>query len=504
MPETEVFEVKSVGTRYHPDYNAKVKIWNFLLSSYRGGMGMQDRFGGQGWRDNSKLKGYYAGLFKWRKENEDDYNNRVAITPFRPYARRILIAFANYATRVNPERTGDVNFTDFLTDVDGKKTPMSSFVRYCLIMNACLGEFNVLVDMPRVDGDNPPASKADEESRGIRPYCIPLMPHDIVDWSIGSDGLYEWVLIENRRIINKATEDKSEEELTRIYWDSQQFIVYKKQDSHWDMIDSQPHPVGRVPILHIIYEDIDNDPLTPESWFYDLADMNRLIYNLDSIDVENFVNQCHGQWILPGRTLGNSENEEVKKTSTSEAWQETPEEAQISRYIQPSGIEHDKIESKILNLRYEMYRIAGLQHRTDSKDAESAEAKAFDFSEVNQFLKAFANTGSMIEQELTELAARWMGGNEGITSKYPTDFSVKDIEKTIAGILDLKSIGWNSETGRKEALKEAYRAILPSLPDEVKMKIEKEIESSEEKDPLLNLPALGGFNQQQEENLINK
>ena len=483
MPEL-ITKVKNVGARKHPDYDAKVNIWNFLLASYRGGMGMQDRFGGEGWRDKTKLKGYYAGLFKWRKENEDDYLNRVAVTPYRPYARRILVAFANYATKEEPTRTHAESFKDFLADVDGKNTPMINFVRHCLIMNACLGEFNVLVDMPTVDEQNPPNSKADEEARGLRPYCVPLMPHDIVDWSIGSDGRYEWVLIENRRVINKPDEDEAHEEVTRTYWDKQQFIAYKKEEKKWVMIDKpKPHPCGRVPVLHIVYEDADNDPLTPESWFYDLADMNRLIYNLDSIDVENFATQGHGQLILPGHN-----EEDIKKASTSEAWTEDKDERGISRYIQPSGIEHEKIENKILNTRSEMYRVAGLNHRTDSKDAESAEAKAWDFEEVNQFLKAFASTGGHIEEELTDIAAKWEStSGKGIESKYPTDFSVREISKIIEGILDLKQIGWTSETGRKEAIKDAYRGLFPNLTNDLKNKIDTEIDASVESNPLGDL-----------------
>ena len=125
MPENqlhEYVEIKNIGEIRHPDYDSKLDIWEFLLASYRGGMGMQGRKGMTAAQAiDRKTNGYYAGLFSWKKENNDDYLNRVSMTPYRPYAKRIVNAFVNYITKEEPKREKTDNYKEFLVDVDRKK-----------------------------------------------------------------------------------------------------------------------------------------------------------------------------------------------------------------------------------------------------------------------------------------------------------------------------------------------------------------------------------------------
>ncbi len=55
--------IKNIGERQHPQYAEKKEIWEFLMASYRGGMGMQNRTGMTSSQELAiKPSGYYAVL----------------------------------------------------------------------------------------------------------------------------------------------------------------------------------------------------------------------------------------------------------------------------------------------------------------------------------------------------------------------------------------------------------------------------------------------------------
>jgi len=484
LPLEEYVPVKNVGQRKRDGHTDRCEIWDFLLASLRGGMGMQGRTGlsEQQARD-IKPSGYYAGLTRWRAENIEDYIKRVADTPYRPYARRIVKAFANYVCQHNPDRNNVENFGELVEDANLRGDDMTSFVRDVVVLWRCLGVMNILIDMPDV-GETPPASKREQQDRKIRPYAIPVLPQDVVDYDYNLYGQYRWALIRGMRTNNDPDNDDPKTIETRTYWDAMVWQRYEerkdnKSGTTWELVASGEHKCGFTPLIRIVDTDIDSNPVTPESWFYDLADLNRAIYSLESVDLQNFARQCFGQLILPAST-----EDETKTASISEAWTETVEENGISRYIQTDGAEHDKIEAKIISIRQEMYRVAGLLHRTDSKAAESAEAKQWDHQEMNQFLAATARGCDRIETEIYRAAAAWNGkrGESNAEVTYPKDFSIEDIREIIESALDLKTIGWNSETGRKEVLKKIYDLILDMSPD-IRAAIEKEIDESAD-DPM--------------------
>lgn len=477
--------VKNIGKRKHPDLDEKLPIWNFLMASYRGGMGMQGRSGMSAKNSNGmKLNGYYAGLFQWRKENSDDYNNRVALTPYRPLARRIVSAFVNYVTKSDPERKGADALKDILSDADRNGNPLTEFTRIVLSRLKVMGQYNVLVDMPKAK--RKVKSQADAIAQKLRPYCVPVNPQNVIDWNLTSTGAYEWAIIESTRIDNSIDQDNAVVIKTRTYWDGTRWErwVEDKQKQDWVFEFGDNHTVGYCPLLRFTAEDLDEMPDTPESWFYDLADLNRAIYNLDSIDLTNFHTQCFGQLVLP-RHIGDSD--QAKTASASEGWTESENEKGISRYIQPSGIEHENVLKAVADYKKSMFEVAGLYQAKESRDAQSAEAKSWDHEEMNQFLASFAKTANQIETKILQTAAAWQGTkNAAIEIVYPEEYKVVDLEKLIAAILDIKTLGYSSETLRKEAIKRAAREVLgDSLTPEVMKKIETEIDASvEEPDPL--------------------
>ncbi len=493
--EKEQFRVASVGTREHPDRQAKLPLWNFLLSSYRGGLGMEGRTGVlHGTGRDAKANGYFPGMFKWGKESEDDYAVRVAITPYRPYGKRIINAFVNYVTSKEPTREGvDCISEDIRDNIDMRGNSMKDFVKYILKMQKVVGEMTILVDNPQTS--TPYVSLQAQNESGARPYAIPIFPQDIVDWSLKDNGQYNWLLVEKVTLKNSATEDDTEEITRRYYWDDQRWQIYQEgQRAEWDLATDEDgnvlegkHDIGMVPAVRIAADNFDLDAYTFESWSYDLFDINRWIYNLDGQDAENFANQTFGQAIVPRDAVRDKEG--LQETAGSaNAWTESADESGISRYIQPTGMEHETVEKKIVRLSSEMFKLSGLYHRTETGNVESAEAKAWDNEEMSQFLSSFADIAERIEESIYALIGKWTNKECNVKVQYERVYSIDDIQAFMTGILDLKVAGVSSETARKELVKSAIKMMLDGrVPPEVMEQIIKEVDESTDIDPLMEL-----------------
>ncbi len=499
--------IANIGKRKHPQYDECVRLWDFLLASYRGGLGMQGRSGMTPDQvRNLKPSGYYAGLFRFKRENIDDYLIRVAQTPYRPYVRKIIKAFANYVTKDEPEREGVESMKDFILNCDRKGTSLTNVTQSELALQAALGEINILIDMPSID--RPMFTQYDVNLAGLKPYSVVIMPQSIIDWSVNVNGKYDWVIIESTYFENDLSADNAVVRKYRTFWDDKIWQIYqegdskKKSEKKFELLKEGPHPCGECPVIRVSAEDVDNAAVTPESWAYDLFDLNRAIYSLDADNLANIHMQTHGQMIIP--RSGVNTDEDVKIATISEAWTETPEERGITRFEQPTGAESVTIRDSIADLKREMYNVAGLMHRTDTRAAETAESKAWDFQEINGFLAQFARTADWAEQEKIRLAAKWLGKTIDPKVTYPKDYAIEDIEKTTAAILDLKSIGFSSETGRKAVVKKVFKALLPEADQALMTEIEREIDESEERNPLLELANAGGFGENNQEEMMAK
>lgn len=490
MPDTTVesFEIKNISNREHIEYTRKRELWDFLTASYRGGLGVSNRYSGlENATDVRQAirSGYYPGLFKFRREEDDDYSLRVQMTPYRPYARRIVKTFAKYVTKDDPEREGVDAYADYIEDIDGKGTPLTLFTRNIISMYLALGSMNVLVDVPQSDVE--PVSKLHAKQAGLRPYVVPILPQQVVDYDIDNYGRYKWCIIQTSHIVNDLTKDSAVEVIRRTYWDSNVWVRYEKQgNDKFKKTGEGTHGAKRTPVIRVIEDDIDNDVMTPEAWFFDLADINRAIYNLESLDLANFYYQTLGILVVPGKSMG-EEQSAVEVSNHTATFENGQEEKGITRFVSPAGTPYESFSRKIEELKLEMFRVAGLSQRKDTREAESAESKEWDFQDTNQFLASVGHVANFLENQILDICAAYTSQTYSGYVSYPKDYKVDDVAALVASALDLKTIGFTSETGRKEVLKKVYHELLPDMsPDTMKL-IDSEIDASTENDPLMDL-----------------
>jgi len=478
--------VSNAGGRVNPTFEEKQDLWNFLLASWRGGLGQSGKFTmTETLAKELGVSGYYPGLFKFKREAAADYVNRVAMSPYTPLARMIVDEYVKYVTKDGPVRTKAEKFDDLINNADREGRSMDRFVRDALSLSMVMGEIAILVDQPTAEEEV--VSQADAKAKDLRAYASIILPQNIVDWSLNSKGKYEWLIIETTNLVSSIDDDEAQTIKTRTYWDNEVWQRYQEDDSNdaqakgeaeWKLVASGKHPCKETPVMRIVTNDIDQNALTPESWFFDLADLNRAYYNIDSLDFANLFYATFGILILPSE--GGDDNE-ATVLSHAHALTENVDTNGITRYVQTTGAEGESFDRKLEALIIRLYMTAGLQYQTGKAVPQSGISKAWDFQRVNQFLAGLAKIAGSIEEGMSTIAACWdVLGNEGYEAAYPKNFSATELAETIEAVLGIQTIGFSSETGRKEILKHIYKETLPDVSQNIMDIIFEEIDESEE------------------------
>ena len=144
-------------------------------------------------------------------------------------------------------------------------------------------------------------------------------------------------------------------------------------------------------------------------WFEDVVRVSDAILNAESEAQMNIRKQMYGQLVVSesyarhaGDAVDDAELSPEKKNKEmaarlgrSYALWETETEKGLTRYIQPDGAITAEIRAEIRNLKEELFDVVGLAMQSKSREAQSAESKAWDSHNVQQFLSARA---TMLEQ----------------------------------------------------------------------------------------------------------
>lgn len=124
--------------------------------------------------------------------------------------------------------------------------------------------------------------------------------------------------------------------------------------------------------------------------------------------------------------------------------------------------------------------MVGLAIQSRSKEAQTAESKAWDFQNVTQFLANRADLLEQAELRAWEIMNLWDGSVPVPQVTYNRKFAVRDLEKNIAGLLQLSNVPGTGIEYRKAALGIAVELLdaIGSIPDDRKKALLKEIEET--------------------------
>ena len=167
-----------------------------------------------GWQIQKKAEQYLPRL---PGEGDDRYRCRVETATYQPHFGQIVDQFTSdvfeQSLDITPQSdakdkttpgvdTTDDFYTDFAKDADGRGTSLADVLRGLLTTALKHRKALLCVDAPEDAAAAPPASRAEEDARGLRRcYAYELPIASLVDWETNDDGDFTWAIIAKRERI---------------------------------------------------------------------------------------------------------------------------------------------------------------------------------------------------------------------------------------------------------------------------------------------------------------
>ena len=431
--------------REHPFYTANAAIWRKSLMAYGGGG-----------------KYIQKALIRHISEIEPEYLERLQRACYVNFPRRIATlitqyVFANKPTRegANPDMIEDFSRTGLRVD-----EVMRQFSTY---LNIC-GCAWLAVDMPIFSGVK---SKQDELTERLRPYCVAISPLQVVDWCYGADGLLDWVLVAESAHDNSDPWRPAGTIQTRKLWTRESVSIVSVDSRTGERTESVvEHNLGLVPFIR--HTEIDGYEINENHWFEDVVRISDAIFNAQSEAQMNIVKQMFGLLVIPEDFLDNVQSQKSDTESTSGKGEplshtlarsaaifESAEGKGCSRYISPSGTETAVIRAEIDAMKKDMFSVVGLASSKDTKMVETAEAKAWDFQNVEHYMQTRADILEQCETRAWQLMSAW---NPALTVPkvvYNRNFAILDLKESVATLLELSGFNPQNDEYQREIGKTA-------------------------------------------------
>lgn len=460
-----------LADRVHPLYDENIDNWNLYYNSVKGG----DNFANE---DN---------LFTHRLEEADDYDERLDRSYYLNFCDAIPAIYNSYIFKKEVERPPDESISSFRSNVDGRGTTITEFVKRIGFFSSVFGVMHALVDIPSSTKAQP--SKKDQREEGLIPYVSMIYPTQLRDWSLDSRGNFNWVIIEST-YYNDADPTKEREEakhyklITREEWRIEDEDGNTPNFDEEGMESSGTNDLGFVPIITMYHKDISNDKIG-ESVLKDIVYVNRAILNWCSCIDEQIERQTFSQLVVPD--FGELSDEEEKggdplnRIGTSSIWSYNADAKHAPQFISPDVENINTVWKLVVDHIKEIYRMAGLIGSSeDMYVSRSGRAAQMGFLSVNSVLAEKAGKYQKFEDEICKLAYMQLG--EDVTQylgvQYPASFDVQALTEEIDATFKIAQRNL-SPTLNKTIFKNIARRAVPQAPEDIRTQIEAEIEAGD-------------------------
>lgn len=467
----EISELKKT----HDLYNKNIDIWNRNLACYEGTDAMID----------------YGALYQHSRESKENYANRIKQAFSFTFSETIVDIFNQYLFKNKAQRkfpnamVSDSQFQAFLEDCDMENTGFDYWMNQNEKLASALGHIGILVDRPAQNFN----TKQEEKNAKIHPYIVCYLPQSILDWEFER---------------NPQT-GRRELKMLKLLDEGEIYLIWTKTD--WKKLKIIDNAVV------ITEEGKNNIGEIPFFWFYNIKSrQNEIgksdISNISRIDISILRNLSQGEEVIdlaafpmmrkprlipsfpqsaddgtgrvrPGRL---SNPDVVGVSAVLEFDPERPESKPDwlnSDCGSPLQAIMQWIDKKIEQI-YRLSHASGILGITS--EAKSGVALEYEFTQLSMKLAAKSDNLTEAEYKIFELWLKWQGSS----TLYPEieihrskDFSVRELSNLLSNILLSSSIV-RSETFRKYAQKQAAISTFPEVPEDLKSKIEKEIDSQTE------------------------
>lgn len=345
------------------------------------------------------------------------------------------------------------------------------------------------VDRPRsIEGE----SRYDKRMRGDRVFWRLYEPQEVINWEYDCSGKLLFVVtreettfqarpLEQRKVITRYT-----------VWEPNLVTVFDN-----DAVSSIPTGTSVVPFVQI------GNPSALPWWFDDVEMCQKTLLDKQSALDTAIYKAVYPLLVIPQSVVENMKQEGVQDTAISKnvrlkigmssPIQESIEESGITRYVTGSTVDIAFIRTEITSAVKELYETVGLAMQVESRDAASAEAKAWDHLDAGAVLAQRAEMLENAEKALVEISDQIGSGGafKAWEPKYAREFDISNLDSDMAATVQFAGLPCPSDAMQK-LIAAAYERVAARLgvPKDKVAEAMKSIETYKPESGMV--PTMGG------------
>ena len=361
-----------------------------------------------------------------------------------PILRRMVAKLNQYIFQTAPSRPDADPL--ILADINRNGLHVNRFMqRAARIASACKWGW-IGVDVPQLPADTAgPVTQAQKNKSGVRPYWTLYDARQVVDWEFDSRGKLIWALCEGAEWDDSASATVIRvRRRVRKLWEPGQLTTYRYDDQGKEIVSSNQtplligngKPMTKVPLIP--FGEIDDEPHE----FDDMEGIQRTILDLESANRENFFKAVYPQKYLPAGVVENAKNaysvegDEAVSMILGLGYPILVEKDDVTPgIIEPGSASVGAMRVELNELKDAMKECFGMMMQKQTRQVESAEAKAWDHLDVEAVISSYAEILEDVETKAVAMSALWDADFKPWVPSYSRDFDVGDFKSEIESLL---------------------------------------------------------------------
>ena len=450
--------------REHPDYIVRKAMWKQYKDLYAGGEHL---------RTNA-----CEYLVRRQKEPGQVYEERLRRVFYQNYVGSIVDWYAATLMRREPmlqfegSDPGAKSFYNLLSaDRDLKGTNLHEFFRECFVQVMVLGSSFVVVDFPKAGGVA--QTRAEEDASGrSRAYLTQYAADEVINWNYDETSGLEWVVIRTSCLQqSKVTDPKCERETRWIYYDRENYQVFRKvgEAQKIELLDEGRHGLAaqrRVPVFEL--------KVSEGLWL-----MNKSAL----LQLEHFNKSNALSWAL---TMGLFASPVIY---SDKEWNQVMGESyfiQLGKddrfgWTEPEGKVYQIAADNLVRLKDEIYRVCYLMNQAEEARggyiAASGLSKQIDSAVTQEVLRAYGSVVKDAMKQVLWAIAEARQDDVTIDVSGMDEFDIGDFGSDLDDAKKLLDLGIASETLKKQVFKKLAFKYLCDARQEIKNRVADEIDA---------------------------
>lgn len=410
----------------------------------------------------------YSFLFRHNREENGDYDQRVARSFYRNLTRPIVDTYAAHVLGKSVLR--DYGNAPMLGDlakrIDGGQSTVAEFMTAGLKWAQVFGHVFCVVDMPELQPGEI-VTRADEKERGMLPYASWYSPLAVLDWEVDRYGRFVWVKtvesdLRKIRLTSQQGQPSSDSRLYRVWYADHWELLEGARGGEGMLLAEGPNPIGRVPI-EVLYGERTAGETQPigRSRIGDITMLNREIYNLDSLKQDIMYSQAFAFFMVPDKSgLVTRVDVGLHRALVYDPESGTPS------FVGPPVDYVQNIRDEIADLVLQIRALAGLSRGVGEQSiaARSGDALLIETQDKAVMLLALAHEAEDFENRLFRLAGKWLGVSDWDGAvRYPESYDIRSLMDDLDVAMKYGQLD-PPATAKQHVLEGVTRRLLGHLP----------------------------------------